>query len=117
MNATINTRTEITTAARRIARTSGQYALTRDNLVFDADGNLIGQPYKSDRTAYDAIVVTKKLSQREAQDLLDAHAAGAEWRASAVENGMFDADAYAGGMQSYWSQIQHLRDEEARLHG
>ena len=78
MNATFNTQTAITTAARRIARISGQYALISDKLTFDADGHLTGQPYKGDRVPYDTIVVTEKITQRQAQDLLDAHAMGDE---------------------------------------
>lgn len=69
---TINTATTITTAARRIARESGAYSLDREDLQFDTEGQIIACPWKSDRTAHDAIIATRKMTQREAQDMLDA---------------------------------------------
>ena len=111
---TIDTATEITTAARRIARESGAYSLDREDLQFDAEGQIIARPWKSDRTAHDAIIATRKMTQREAQDVLDAHAHAAEADAHAVEH----VNAYPGAVYplaygEYMSSLIEARGLEA----
>ena len=109
----INTATEITTAARRIARTSGKFALVSDKLVFDKDGTLIDQPYKTDAVRYDEIVVTQRITQREAQDILDSHAHARAARAEGVA-GMYDRDVYQMARNSYMEDLDRARQDENR---
>ena len=107
--------TAITTAARRIARETGTADFAAECIQFDIDGKVIARPWVSDRLPYDAITATKRLTQREAQDLLDAHAAGLAAAATAAEYSMYEADAYTMAVSGFHMDLQDARAEQARL--
>lgn len=108
MSNTINLSTEITTAARRIARdvNANVQAITRS---YDVDGRVIdthetGMWYVDPATAPEGIAVKlagrrdivkggwdERLTEREAQDRLDAHAAGVD-----VDTYLEDLDFHRG---------------------
>lgn len=69
----------ISDAARRIAAESKTVAPS-DKIVFDAEGNVLGRPYRSDRVLYEyAAIVDRRVTPREAQRILDDTGARMLW--------------------------------------
>lgn len=119
---TVTADTPITTAARRVARHS-QTMHQGYHLTVDAEGRVTGEPATAVATPREQLRITGPLTQREAQDLLDAHAVALDVSNGPAptytdletgEEGQLDAwSTYWGARQEYADRLQLARAEEA----
>lgn len=115
---TIDTATEITTAARRMVREARQRT-RHTKMYFDAEGHVMAAHeadlhYATRPEWMDEVVATAlggNLTQRDAQDLIDAHAAGMA-AAQGIEDEINARIAYQEASAFYLYEIESARQAE-----